>query len=242
MLDKASKKMIEAGYSVFKPKGKYLFAAASASENPDVTHIGQMRVSFEFNRCFEATIIAQQVHTKSRPHTFRAWDPENLMVPAGEEENIEPQLEETNSQCDSLCCFSRLLPSKNFSRKIDFVSDQIINASDYFDEQETSQYRHTHLMRFVGLALAFAAAFLLLTPTLGMTKWIPFVRFLLMKTGSLAVLTASAMVSMALWLVVTSLAWLCLRPLTTCALLSITFLSLLYLAKYEGASFAPIST
>ena len=55
----ATKNMIRNGFGAFKPQGQYLIS--SAQDDRGLPHIGQIRVSFEYDRCSEATVIAQMV-------------------------------------------------------------------------------------------------------------------------------------------------------------------------------------
>jgi len=77
VLYNASQKMKMAGYTDLKPKGSYLVANAEATDDRDAPHIGQMRISFTYDKCAEATILAQQISCDGRPgsFTFRAWNP-----------------------------------------------------------------------------------------------------------------------------------------------------------------------
>ena len=58
VLFNASQKMQSNGFGAFKPKGKFLVSSA-VEENSNIAHIGQVRVSFQYDRCAEATIVAQ---------------------------------------------------------------------------------------------------------------------------------------------------------------------------------------
>ena len=67
------------GFSEFQPKGHYLIASENKNEI-DSLHVGKIRVSFEYDRCGPATIIAKQITRTcgDRPEfTFKCWGVNN---------------------------------------------------------------------------------------------------------------------------------------------------------------------
>ena len=66
--------MIRNGYGPFKPQGQYLIS--SSQDDRGLPQVGQIRVSFEYDRCSDATIIAQMIpDDKLEEQTFRKWIP-----------------------------------------------------------------------------------------------------------------------------------------------------------------------
>ena len=57
VLYSASRQMMLAGFSELKPKGQYLVCSATNSSS-EAPHIGQLRISFEFDKCAAATVVA----------------------------------------------------------------------------------------------------------------------------------------------------------------------------------------
>ena len=69
--------MTNNGFGTFKPKGHHLISNANNNEK-DTPHIGQFRVTFEYDKCSEATIIAMQVESQekaSHDFSFEKWMP-----------------------------------------------------------------------------------------------------------------------------------------------------------------------
>lgn len=74
--------MDQAGFAPFEARGIYL--VSSTTDNSDeAPHIGQYRITFEYDTCGPATILAQQVQNEEGQHTFRKWNPEKIKVPYG---------------------------------------------------------------------------------------------------------------------------------------------------------------
>lgn len=96
--------MINNGFGAFKPKGNYLVAAAMPDAH-DAPHVGQLRVSFQFDRCSEATIIAQQFVNDKDETTFRKWNPEKLNAPKGESTYGDAE----NANCGICYCICMLV-------------------------------------------------------------------------------------------------------------------------------------
>ena len=69
--------MTNNGFGPFKPKGHHLISNAN-NEQKDTPHIGQFRVTFEYDKCSEATIIGRQVESKEKSaheFSFEKWTP-----------------------------------------------------------------------------------------------------------------------------------------------------------------------
>lgn len=63
VLYNASQNCLNSGFSELVPKGHYIVSSYQNNLN-DIAHIGQIRVSFEYDRCGPATVIAQQIINK----------------------------------------------------------------------------------------------------------------------------------------------------------------------------------
>ena len=100
----ASQKMRSHGYGPLTPRGKYLLASAMQDKR-ESAHIGQIRVSFEYDRCADATIIAQQI-PGMQPDvvTFKEWDPDQKAMKDKLDE--EDDFDDQSVSCfGMLCCY-----------------------------------------------------------------------------------------------------------------------------------------
>ena len=70
--------MIKAGFSPFKPQGTHLVSQAQLKATEDLlgdfrAQIGQVRVSFEYDKCGSATVMAEQCYSFNDSFTFCEW-------------------------------------------------------------------------------------------------------------------------------------------------------------------------
>mmetsp|Transcript_20677 Transcript_20677/g.27905 ORF Transcript_20677/g.27905 Transcript_20677/m.27905 type:complete len:115 (-) Transcript_20677:772-1116(-) len=74
--------MTSHGFAPFRPQGAYLISSTS-DNSLEESHIGQYRVTFEYDTCGSTTIISQQVVNEEGQTTFRKWNPDKIRVPYG---------------------------------------------------------------------------------------------------------------------------------------------------------------
>lgn len=60
----------------------YFYSSAVKSQNQSV-HIGQYRVRFDYCKCDQASVVAQQIKDHDGKWTFRKWNPYKKNVPYG---------------------------------------------------------------------------------------------------------------------------------------------------------------
>ena len=94
-----------------------------------------MRVSFQYDRCSEATIIAQQIKGEKEEFTFRKWNPDKLNMAVNQK--TDPESEES-SFGGFLCCYICMCVngwmSIAFEEVVNHAADGSQKAEAYFDD------------------------------------------------------------------------------------------------------------
>lgn len=70
---------MSSGFSELKPQGRYLISDYGNRDDGN-PHIGQIRISFEYDKCGPCTVVAQQVASKQNDFSLRRWNP-NMISP-----------------------------------------------------------------------------------------------------------------------------------------------------------------
>ena len=112
------------GFSPFVPSGNYLYASTKP-DAPEEQHIGQYRVSFEYDLCGPATVMAQQVADYDELTTFRPWNPEKLFVPF--DQSTRDEISFDSILC-FFCCGVDAILSRIFQQVMDFAEDSTKTA------------------------------------------------------------------------------------------------------------------
>ena len=114
--------MIQGGYAEFQCRGNYLI---SSNKDNSMTgeHVGQMRVSFENDKCGTTTVIAQQMQDNDEVFTFRKWNPDKTEVPYGESTDAEGDATCTNPCCCYICLCVNCLFNTLFEETVDYAAD-----------------------------------------------------------------------------------------------------------------------
>lgn len=209
------------GYSQFRPKGHYLISNAIEEER-DAAHIGQIRVTFEYDRCSEATLIAQQTTDQKMEYTFTEWNPKKIDAKAsGKQDEGDNEISVCGMACCYMCmcvtgCFNTM-----FEEIVDFAGDGCMSAETFFKKQERTLKWSTLGFRFMGVFLAVMGLYMIFTPVILLLKWIPLVGFLLGGITSLAAAIFALVIGLTMSLLVMSVAWLLFRPLVALSLLAL---------------------
>jgi len=185
-------------------------------------HIGQVRVSFQYDRCSEATIIAQQIVGEKDEFTFRKWNPDKLNVAVGQK--TEQETEEF-SYFGFMCCYMCMCVdgwmSFAFEEVIDHAADGTQTAKSYFNNQEGKLVWSTRMTRICGILLAVAGLWMIFTPIIAVLNWIPLIGTLLGGVAALASFLFALLVGTTVSLLVIATAWLFFRPCMALSLLTL---------------------
>jgi len=209
--------MIASGFGPLQAKSPYLMSSYGDNSN-DWSHIGQIRICFEYDKCGPATVIAQQVSSQKFSFALRTWDPQ-LMTPAETKaiDCSDSDVDDTNfcstfSVCCCLCSFISRQLMPEFETKLQFVRDGHLTSDEFFGERRRKLFWRTVLFEAVG-ALASTAGFLLIfSSTLEKMTWVPLAKTLIEHQVCLASLVLAAICAVTLSLAVAAMAWLVYKP------------------------------
>jgi len=189
----------------------------------DAAHIGQIRVSFEYDKCAEATIIAQQIPgDKPDITTFKAWDPDNT---AGKDKMYDDDEEDGASCFGMVCCYLCMCVSGCFSMMFEDTMDHAADGNQtsvqYFRQSEKQLEFTTKLLRFCGVFFAILGFYLIFTPIIVLLNWIPLIGAFLSTIAVLAAFLIALVCGLTLSLANIAIAWLLFRPFLALGLLSL---------------------
>jgi len=108
---------------------------ASTEDNSRLSeHVGMYRVSFTYDPCGKATIMAQQMQDAEMRITFRKWNPDKIDVPFKESTDVDL---EDETCANPLVCYlgtllSRLFFKIDFEETIDVAVDTEQTMQSYF--------------------------------------------------------------------------------------------------------------
>ena len=183
-------------------------------------------MTFEYDKCSEATIIAMQVGAEKQSHefTFEKWMPSRVSSL-----NV-PVMKDTDEPfCGPMFCYLCICVNSIFSllweEVIDHAADGLMTASKYFDSQQNKLYWSTQGFRALGLTLAVAGLYLIFTPLIVVLNGIPLIGFLLGSVAKLAAVLIALIAGVTISVFVIAVAWLFFRPLFSLALLTISGIS-----------------
>ena len=162
---------MNAGFSELKPRGQYIISSYqdNASDSP---HIGQIRVSFEYDRCGSATVIAQQIATDKEDFSFQKWNPIKWnLTDKDSEKTAQPEEEDDHAvvECTTMaCCYVCVAVNScfkyHYDEDVDYVSDGIKTSKQFFDSRSNELNCQSWIYRFIGVFLVTFSLFLLSTP------------------------------------------------------------------------------
>lgn len=187
--------------------------STTGTTNSPSAHIGQFRVSFEYDTCGPATIIAQQVQNEEGQVTFRKWNPEKVKVSYGQSTDADSGATQGNLACCYICVLVDCCCSAVFEEVVDHAVDTHITSTQYFDSQQDNIKMAAKIVRPSGIALQILGLFLLFSPVIAILSWIPLVGWLLGGAVALAAFVFSLVVGFVLSCLTIALAWLVYRPL-----------------------------
>ena len=123
------------GFAPFEVRGVYL--VSSTSNNSDkAPHVGQYRVTFEYDTCGPVTVIAQQVQNELGHHTFRKWNPEKINVPYGQMTDADNNSTKGSLMCCYICLCVDKMCDTIFEEVVDCALDTKMTSETYFDNRE----------------------------------------------------------------------------------------------------------
>ena len=236
---------MNAGFGELKPRGHHIVSSYQDNAN-DQPHIGQIRVSFEYDRCGSATVIAQQISTDKEDFTFQKWNPNKWsLTDKDSEKTAQPEEEDDHAvaECTTMaCCFVCISVNScfkyHYDENVDFVSDGIKTPKQYFDSRSNELNCKSWIYRFLGAFVVAFSLFLLSTPYIEVLKGsVPLISIML-DSSSVAWLTAqvfAATAAFTLSIFVIAMAWLIYRPAISLSLLCLCGLGI-YLLFFLSAS------
>ena len=228
------------GFAPFEARGDYL--VSSTRNNSDkAPHVGQYRVTFEYDTCGPVTIIAQQVQDEDGNHTFRKWNPEKINVPYGQTTDVDSNF---TSACP-LCCYTCMAVDwmcNTFFEEVVFCAEDTIQTSEtYFDNQDKKIVTAARCVRPLGIILSIFGWFCLFIPVIKLLSWIPLVGWLLGFVVVVAAAVFSIVVGMILAILVIAIAWLVYRPLIGALLLTMVSVGIYFIFFFNrDAAFAVV--
>ena len=217
-------------YGPLKPKGAFLVSSMNSEVNKDLPHIGQIRVSFDYDKCSNATVISKQVSTSKADFTFAKWFPETRSQ--APEKTGGDDFEDDSVCTGWFCCYPYKLVDKyftaeNFEESVDYVKDGLRTPDQFFSNQEGTLTFKTWSFRFLGLLLGCIGLYLNIVPlALAMKPSVPLLcTFLDLVEPVTAPIYFSLIVGLTFQFALVALAWLFTRPLMSVALLIATIAS-----------------
>lgn len=224
--------MQSGGFSEFQIRGNYL--VSSSVDNSEVgEHVGQMRVSFEHEKCGFTTVIAQQMQDNDEIFTFRKWNPDKLNVPYGESTSADGDATCTNPCCCYICLCVNCLFDTMFEETVDHASDFTESAASYFEAQKKSVKSAGKLFRPLGIVANIFGWFFLFSPIIALLKWIPLVGWLLGSLVAVAAAIFALIVGLTLSTLVIAVAWVVFRPYIGIPLLLAVMTSCYFIFLYD---------
>lgn len=212
-ISQSSQKMSGTGFAPFQQRGVFLVSSASQQNFDDAPHVGQYRVTFEYDTCGPVTIIAQQVMNEEGQNTFRKWNPEKIRVPYGQSTDADSGASYGNPLCCYICMCVDCMCSAAFEEVVDEAVDTKMTATSYFEGQETKIAMAARYIRPLGILMTIFGFFLLFSPVIALLKWIPLVGWLLGGIVAIAAALFSLVVGSVISLLVIAIAWVFYRPL-----------------------------
>lgn len=229
------------GYGPFTPKGHFL-ESSTLQEKHDSSNIGHIRVSFQYDRCADATILAQQIREeKSNLMTFRPWDPtkkQKMEILEAKEGNFDDEEDEPTCCYSCFCCYICMCVSGCFKligeEVIDHAADGMKTAPQYFIDQEKILSFTTDFIRFLGVGMCIGGFYLLFTPLILLLKWIPLLGAFLGGAAAVAAFLFALVVGLTLSLINIAIAWVLFRPIVALSLLAIASIGIYFILIWEG--------
>ena len=127
--------MINNGFAEFDIRGSYLYSSTSDNTRK-AEHIGQYRVKFDYERCGQTTLIAQQVQDEDDMFTLRKWNPYKTHVPYGESTDAEADSTIGSVMCCYICAAVNCCCNAAFEEVVDFARDGTETSDRFFKDQE----------------------------------------------------------------------------------------------------------
>jgi len=229
----------------------------------DSVHIGQMRVSFEYERCGKATVISQQISLDKHNFSFRKWQSGSIAKPLQRQPSSEDleSLSKSQHSCESaeeehstelgtkstvhwlfslLCCCLVSESLYNYfaisiDETVDYVGEVSLSKEKYFESKSKTNAFLVNTFRFWCFVLNVLGILLTTVPFLGTgLKGMPLVKALLtMQTGHTAFCFA-LVCGLTLTLTIISAVKLFYRPLLGLTLTALSGLIIFFIAVLDS--------
>jgi hypothetical protein len=201
-----------------------------------------LRVKFDFNKCGETSIIAQQVRDDDGIWTFRKWNPTKTNVPYGQ--STDAEADSTLGPlivcyiCAAVNCLMSIGP---FEEVINHFVDGIELPEKFFEQQKEFLEFSNKVIRTVGILLTILGFFCLFSPIIALLKFIPLVGVLLASVASFAAFIFSLIVGLTLSSLTIGVAWVFFRPLIGIPLLCLTAGGIYLAFFYQPTAYSDIA-